>query len=747
MPRIPSAADVSPVGAGASRLPAVRADARDFGAAIGQGLQDFGEGLAAARPLVEELLRKEEQQAAAEESAEVSSHVATARESCDQAAASWSYDGGTPRQEAARARKQFASMEDSLLRGRPPERQARAKGATAAVREGFVLKVAQTAHNRRVEALARKTDETLQKLQDQAVRAPAAAEHLANEGTATLRSQLEAGALTAEQFTARDQAFRRKLFSGVIQGQAAADAVADLEGGLYDAVLGDPALRDHLLTQARWRLQSEAAQGQAAAQALVEAERRGAGQAVPRERTQSLLAAGDMADAELAAERARRVREALEPLRYAPEAAVQEAIAGLMPDAEGADSEERLKLQEEVRVQADTMLRARVHDPAAYTMDQPAVAEAFAAAARDPALTGDAVAARLAAQAAMGLPIDQRRALTRDESAEILASLDALPPAGRVAALAELGRRYGEQNGAIAAALMQAGLSPVEALLLDAADDPSARRALARLAAGVEKGGERRAGEGNFIAESVERLIAEGRQTTGAAPDYGGQPPEDMRLSSEWFRPKRNPLREDESLEGRLHIPKLAGTPREQAEVLMARLEVPLSPPTDEVAEDVLDLLGQLVLYRQAVRDEGLAARKRFRARLGQVGEKVYEQGTDFAFAPKIWEIANETIDSAYLHPWSLSNVELTSAIGAMAAKLREDADQSVEFEIISTLADLFLPAGRIARGIDYALDAIGLGDALTTSVAQKNIWRLINEATHRQILVVDPQAVKDAGL
>src|SRR5690606_29392812 len=166
------------------------------------------------------------------------------------------------------------------------------------------------------------------------------------------------------------------------------------------------------------------------------------------------------------------------------------------------------------------------HDPAAYTMDQPAVAEAFAAAARDPALTGDAVAARLAAQAAMGLPIDQRRALTRDESAEILASLDALPPAGRVAALAELGRRYGEQNRAIAAALMQAGLSPVEVLLLDAADDPSARRALARLAAGVEKGGERRAGEGNFIAESVERLIAEGRQTTGAAPDYGGQPPE-----------------------------------------------------------------------------------------------------------------------------------------------------------------------------------------------------------------------------
>lgn len=523
MPRIPSAADISPVGAGASRLSAVRADARDFGSAIGQGLEDFGEGLVAARPLVEELLRKEEQQATAEESAEVSSHVVAARDGKDQAAAGWNYDGSPPRAEAARANREFARMEEGLLKSHPPERRARARAATAAMRPGFVLEIAQTAHNRRVEALGRKTDETLQKLQEQAVRAPAAAEHRADEGTALLRDQLAAGALTAEQFAARNEDFRRKLFAAVVQSQPAADAVADLEAGLYDAVLGDPALRDHLLTQARWRLQSEAVQGQAAAQAVVEAERRGAGQPALRERTKRLLAASDMADAELAAERARRARESLEAVRYAPEAAVQEAIAGLTPGNDAADAGQRGKLQEEVRAQAEAMLRERRDDPAAYVMDQPAVAEAFAAAARDPALLGDAVAARLAAQAAMGLPLDQRRALTRNESAEILGSLDALPPAGRVAALAELGRRYEEQSGAVVAALTEAGLSPVEALLVDAADDPGVRRALTRIAAREGQGGEGRTAEGNLIAGAAERLLAESRGSASPVATRGAE--------------------------------------------------------------------------------------------------------------------------------------------------------------------------------------------------------------------------------
>src|SRR3546814_9589969 len=89
MPRIPSAADVAPVGAAASRLPAVRADAADFGLAAAQGLAEFGEGLVAARPLAEEILRTEEKRKEAEQEAESKTHNAEMRETAFQAVDRW----------------------------------------------------------------------------------------------------------------------------------------------------------------------------------------------------------------------------------------------------------------------------------------------------------------------------------------------------------------------------------------------------------------------------------------------------------------------------------------------------------------------------------------------------------------------------------------------------------------------------------------------------------------------------------
>src|SRR3546814_9047059 len=115
------------------------------------------------------------------------------------------------------------------------------------------------------------------------------------------------------------------------------------------------------------------------------------------------MADGDGADAERAIELAQRERQRLERLRYAPAAVVREEIAKLAPAGDAVDAEARRRQQEEVRIQVEAMLRDRRHDPAAYVMNQPAVAEAFAAAARDPALLGHAVAAGLAAQAALGL--------------------------------------------------------------------------------------------------------------------------------------------------------------------------------------------------------------------------------------------------------------------------------------------------------------------------------------------------------
>src|SRR3546814_18413986 len=84
-------------------------------------------------------------------------------------------------------------------------------------------------------------------------------------------------------------------------------------------------------------------------------------------------------------------------------------------------------------------------------------------------------------RSALGLSPEERRALTREERAQVLAGLDALPPTERIVALGELTRRYGAQSGPVAAELEEAGRSPVEALLLDSSGQTVARRSLARL--------------------------------------------------------------------------------------------------------------------------------------------------------------------------------------------------------------------------------------------------------------------------
>src|SRR3546814_5686335 len=134
------------------------------------------------------------------------------------------------------------------------------------------------------------------------------------------------------------------------------------------------------------------------------------------------MADGDGADAERAIELAQRERQRLERLRYAPAAVVREEIAKLAPAGDAVDAEARRRQQEEDRIQVEALLRDRRHDPTAYIMNQPAVAEAFAAAARDPALPGHAVAAGLAAQASLGLSPEERRALRSEEHTSELQS-------------------------------------------------------------------------------------------------------------------------------------------------------------------------------------------------------------------------------------------------------------------------------------------------------------------------------------
>src|SRR3546814_14040010 len=63
------------------------------------------------------------------------------------------------------------------------------------------------------------------------------------------------------------------------------------------------------------------------------------------------------------------------------------------------------------------------------------------------------------------------------------------------------------QSGPVAAELEEAGLSPVEALLLDSSGQPVAWRSLARLIARQDQGRQPKAPEEDSIADATEKLV------------------------------------------------------------------------------------------------------------------------------------------------------------------------------------------------------------------------------------------------
>src|SRR3546814_126701 len=168
---------------------------------------EFGEGLVAARPLAEEILRKEEKRKEAEQEAESKTHNAEMRETAFQAVDRWEYDGSPPFKAAQQFATELAAVEDVKLKGLPAERQEAARRDSAGVRAAYGLHIAQRAQNASVEALHEKRESTLRLLPGQAVREPLAAERFAADGTALLQSQVKAGALTPDQFALRNEAF------------------------------------------------------------------------------------------------------------------------------------------------------------------------------------------------------------------------------------------------------------------------------------------------------------------------------------------------------------------------------------------------------------------------------------------------------------------------------------------------------------------------------------------------------------
>ncbi|GAB4375589.1 MAG: hypothetical protein Kow00114_38840 [Kiloniellaceae bacterium] len=745
MPRIPSAGNVSPIGAGASRLPTIRAQAEHFGVHAASGLKDLAGGVDAIGPLLEDLVEAWSKTETAKQTTEPGQHATAMRDAAIQMVDTWEFDGSSPEEAAARSSRALDALEERRLEGVAPEQRQRLKAASAPIRQGLVLRVAQRAQNHAVAALDRRTGETLELLQSQAVREPDAAAHYVAEGQGQLRALRAAGALTPEQFADQEQAFRRALLAKVVRSRSAVQAMADLADGVHDTLLDDAALKQALTEETAWRLHSETALAAAAAAAQLARVRRG--EAAPGDLSasaQAVPAAADMADAELQTEIAFRVRSEMERLRFAPEAELNKRLEELAPLADAADAATRERIRQEVWTQGQAMLHARRADPAGYAMQQPAVAQAFAAATKDLALLPDAVAARLAAQDALGLTPEAQNALTLEERSQIRADLMRLPSEQRIAALVKLGDLYGDQIAAVAADLAEAGLTPAELL---AADPSGGLEVPDKLAQAAQGQGEAKTPEGDVIGEAAERLIFESHRVKPATLEHQSGQVEDMEFSLPSSRPKPNPLREDESVEGRLHIPKLAGTPREQVQILMHRMGISGDAPRGPVVGRTLEALKDIAQIRYVIRDEGLAGGDRVLEAVRNMMREGWGKGIRDTYGSDVVRLGKEVLASPYKHPWSLTDGELTSAIGVLSERLRDSADQSVGSEVVSLFVELLPMGQRLKAGAGFALSAIGLSDSIDTATAQKAFWRLVNEAAYRKIITIDPRAAKSAGI
>ena len=535
MPRIPSVSDVRSVSASATRDPGLRASAEDFGlgiargiAGVGGGLNDLGDGIEVRRrrkQAAEERAQEREEQReqtqflqrmfqqfgaalekveAVEAKMQSMKHVAEMRQTSEAIIEAEQYRGGSPLKAAEESKQELIRQEEQSLKALPTESRALAREAAALVRQGHGLRAAQRLQNQRVIALEQGTAATLTLLQEQAVADPAAAAKLTADGLELLRQLHGEGALSDAALEAQSAAFRRELYVDMLRGQAAVDVVADLEAGLYDEALGEPGLKQQVLTENRWRLQGELAQGQANARTLAESEARGETPiAALSEATQVLLAVGDFADLERDVDVERRVRSAIESLRFAPESSFDDEIDKLAPAAGAEDRPARLAIQEAVRRGSERLLEERRADPADYMMGLPSIAQAFAAAKDAPSLLPAAVRGRLAAQEAMGLKPEEQRALTKGEVTEILQGFQTVPLEARVEAAKALRTAYGDQIGGVAAELEEAGLPFRLVQALDPSGDTISIQDATGLPEALASGS-----EGDIIQEAADRLLA-----------------------------------------------------------------------------------------------------------------------------------------------------------------------------------------------------------------------------------------------
>lgn len=811
MPRIPSVADVNPVGAAVSRLPTVRGKAEHFGLEAVEGMTKFGQAAAeyVRREGIKKHLKEQEKKAETEGERGDDQSLADAAGANkeDQLASScalvetekakvsgWDIAQAavdsiapgepSPQQAAKKAVQAFDQGRTDIVAAVPAEQRPAVQAQLAPVRHSVEVRAQQRAHNQAVEKAMQDIEGVLQAYKTQALREPEMAEKYVSDADVWLRALAGSGILTLEQYGGRSQAFRRSVSTELLRSQSAIDAVADLKAGVYDEALGDPALKELLLTEMTQRLEVERAQGVAGTNWLVARARQGA--AVPSElqgHRQRILGAEGVAEEAAHLDRVRRVASELEAWRYAPEALLRRAAANMPLAWDTRDAKESLETQEEFRAQAEEMLRRRQEDPAAYVMGLPGIAEAFAAAEANPALLPEAIAGRLAAQDAIGLAPDQQNALTLAERVQVIAALQQLAPEQRTAALRELQKAYGEQAATVVADLVEAGLPLNESLTADLSGGPDVSGRLAQ--AGESQAGAKTP-EGGVIEAAAEKLIAQGQEATGGLESENRAPQEAMSIGSLPPLPLRKPLdgaevsqtgspaayephtvqlkydgesRADEPAKATNFETLTEGMSPAQASVPVNRVLRFEGDPRDQIATilklgdtqvgdtvyqiDGVDLDRALALAQDTlgildtVREEGLGGLNAHRARIGKLMKDFIQDGSleGQALGRALQEMTNRLVGNPLGYPALLTKDELLYGGDVLLGMDEEGMSAGTKLAVAGTVADGIAWWSRKGNGVGWAIDIAGLVAGLSSDKRQELLKGIRAERRRRGFL------------
>jgi hypothetical protein len=170
---------------------------------------------------------------------------------------------------------------------------------------------------------------------------------------------------------------------------------------------------------------------------------------------------------------ARRIYSGRQTMLNGTRDEIEQTVRQFKPEPGAEDFARKQQLFTQLRDQANSILDERATDPAAYAKKLPDVQQKYQQVNRGQATLEEAISYNLARQKQLGIPRGQRRAIVKDEAQRLVQEVQAAPPAERAKAVADLQRDYGKHFDEVFMDMQEAGLDPINQLLLSTVGDRS----------------------------------------------------------------------------------------------------------------------------------------------------------------------------------------------------------------------------------------------------------------------------------